>query len=146
MSPEAKNAFVASDAHSKSMEQMGHVLNGKPWSYTIKFRPYAPREAINSPIVEMVSIRNCTGNEDELKAMIEKAFSMPGSRGGASGFSTQEVEGHGKVFVGAIGWDSIDASKAADKSAYIPSGAGDVEVHHVNYNFPIKGFSVTNSN
>lgn len=146
VSPEAKNAFVSSDAHSKSMDQMGQVLNGKPWGYTIKFRPYAPREAINSPIVEMVTIRNCTGNEDELKAMIEKAFSLPGSRGGASGFSTQEVEGHGKVFVGAIGWDSIDASKAADKSAYIPNGVGDVEVHHVNYNFPIKGFSVTNSN
>ncbi|POS77285.1 hypothetical protein DHEL01_v204314 [Diaporthe helianthi] len=146
VSPEAKNAFVSSDAHSKSMEQMGSVLNGKPWGYTIKFKPYAPREAINSPSVEMITIRNCTGNEDELKATIEKAFSMPGSRGGASGFSTQDVEGHGKVFVGAIGWDSIEASKAADKSAYIPNGAGDVEVDYVNYNFPIKGFSVTNSN
>jgi hypothetical protein len=143
-SPEAKNAFQSSDAHSKFMEQMGGVLNGKPLNYTIKFKPYAPRDAINSPTVEMVTIRNCTGNEDELRAMTEKAYTMPGSRGGASGFSIEEVEGHGKIFVGAIGWDSIDASKAADKSAYIPNGVGDVEVHHVNYNFPIKGFSVTN--
>ncbi|KAI3393225.1 hypothetical protein diail_4552 [Diaporthe ilicicola] len=145
VSPEAKNAFVSSEAHSKSMAQMGQVLNGKPWGYTIKFKPYAPREAINSPVLEIVTIRNCTGSEDELRALIEKAFSMSGSRGGASGFSTQEVEGHGKVFVGAVGWESIEASKAADKASYIPSGCGDVEVHHVNYNFPIKGFSVTNS-
>ncbi|KAL1854391.1 hypothetical protein Daus18300_011490 [Diaporthe australafricana] len=146
VSPEAKNTFVSSDAHAKSMAQMGHVLNGKPSSYTIKFKPYAPREAISSPIVEMVTIRNCTGSEEELKALIEKGFSISGSRGGASGFATQEVEGHGKVFVGAIGWESVEASKAADKSSYVPNGFGDVEVHHVNYNFPIKGFSVTNSN
>lgn len=137
---------MSSDAHSKSMAQMGQVLNGKPSSYTIKFKPYAPREAISSPIVEMVTIRNCTGNEEELKALIEKAFSISGARGGASGFATQEVEGHGKIFVGAIGWESFEASKAADKSSYVPNGFGDVEIHHVNYNFPIKGFSVTNSN
>lgn len=136
---------MASDAHSKAMENMKDVLTGKPLNYTIKFKPYAPREAIDAPIVEMITIRNCTGNEDDLRTSIEKAYKQPGARGGACGFSTEEVEGHGKVFVAAIGWDSIDASKAADKS-YQPSGAGDVEVHHVNYNFPIKGFSVTNSN
>lgn len=136
---------MASEAHVKAMEQMKPVLNGQHLSYTIKFKPYAPREAINAPIVEMITITNCTGSEDDLRACIEKAYQQPGARGGACGFSTADVEGFGKVFVAAIGWDSIDASKAADKS-YIPSGVGNAENHHVNYNFPIKGFSVTNSN
>lgn len=124
---------------------MKDVLSGTPTNYSIKFRPYAPKDAINAPIVEMVTISNCTGDENELRAQVEKGYNLPGARSGASGFSTSEVEGHGKVFIGVIGWDSIEASKAADKS-YIPSGAGDVEIHHVNFLFPIKGFSVTNSN
>lgn len=135
---------MGGDAHKKAMEQVNDVVTGKPLNYTIKFKPYAPREAIDAPIVEMVTIRNCTGSEDDLRASMEKGYKQPGARGGACGFSTEEVEGHGKVFVAAIGWNSIEECKAADKS-YIPSGAGDLEVHHVNYNFPIKGFSVTNS-
>lgn len=123
---------------------MKNSMTGAPTHYTIKFKPYAPRDVINSPIVEMVTIRNCTGSEDELRATAEKGYSLSGAKGGSCGFSTAEVSGHGKVFVIAIGWESIEASKAADKS-YIPSGCGDVEVHHVNYNFPIKGFSVTNT-
>lgn len=144
VSPQAKQAFLKSDAHKQAMDKMKGVLNGTPLNYMIKFKPYAPREAINSPIVEMVTICNCTGDGDELRATAEKGYNLPGSRGGASGFSTAEVDGHGRIFVCAIGWDSIGACKAADKS-YIPSGAGDVEIHHVNYNFPIKGFSVTNT-
>lgn len=123
---------------------MKNSMAGPPVHYTIKFKPYAPRDVINSPIVEMVTVRNCTGSEDELRALTEKAYALPGANGGSCGFSTTEVDGHGKIFVAAIGWASIEASKAADKS-YIPSGHGDVEVHHVNYNFPIKGFSVTNT-
>lgn len=119
-------------------------VNGPLTQYTIKFTPYAPREVINSPIVEMITIRNCTGSEDELRALVEKGYSLPGARGGSCGFSTTGVEGSGKIFTAAIGWDSIEASRAADKS-YVPSGFGSVEVHHVNYNFPIKGFSVTNT-
>lgn len=124
---------------------MKDVLNGTPLNYSIKFRPYAPKEAINAPIVEVITISNCTGNENELRAQVEKGYNLPGARSGASGISTTEVAGQGRVFVGVVGWDSIEASTAADKS-YIPKSAGDVEIHHVNFLFPIKGFSVTNSN
>lgn len=141
---EEKDKYLASEAHTKALDGMKDVLTGTPQNYTIKFKPYAPKEAIDAPIVEMITVNNCTGNEDELRSKIETAYKQPGARGGACGFSTSEVEGCGKVFVAAIGWDSIDASKAADKS-YVPSGCGNVEIHHVNYNFPIKGFSVTNS-
>lgn len=126
---------------------MGHlknILNGTPLNYPIKFKPYAPKEVINSPIVEVITVRNCTGDEDTLRAQVEKAFNLPGARGGSSGVSAGPVDGEGTIFVAVIGWDGIDASKAADKS-YVPNGVGDVEIHHVNFNFPIKGFSVTNT-
>lgn len=123
---------------------MKNSMNGPVTHYTIKFKPYAPREVINSPIVKMITIRNCTGAEDDLRAAAEKAYTLPGAKGGSCGFSVNEVEGHGRIFIIALGWESIEASKAAGDS-YIPGGVGDVETHHVNYNFPIKGFSVTNT-
>lgn len=141
---EDKEKFLASEAHTKALGGMKEILTGPPETYTIKFKPYAPREAIDAPIVEIITIKNCTGSEDELRAKIETAYKLAGARGGACGFSTAEVAGSGMVFVAAIGWDSIDASKAADKS-YMPGSVGNIEAHHVNYNFPIKGFSVTNS-
>lgn len=144
-SPEAKQAFFDGEAHKQALALMKDVLNGSPVSYSIKFKPYAPKDAINAPIVEMITISNCTGDEDQLRAQVEKGYNLPGARSGASGFSTAEVQGHGRVFVAVIGWDSIEASKAADKS-YVPQGAGDVEIHHVNFLFPIKGYSVTNTN
>lgn len=144
-SPEAKQAFFESEAHTRAMATIKDILNGTPVNYTIKFKPYAPKDAINAPIVEMITIRNCTGDENELRATVEKGYNLPGARSGASGFSTAEVDGQGRIFVAVVGWDSIEASKAADKS-YVPSGAGDVEIHHVNFLFPIKGFSVTNTN
>lgn len=138
-------AFAESEAHSRALGIMKDVLNGTPRNYSIKFKPYAPKEAINAPIVEVITISNCTGDEDALRAQMEKGYNLPGARSGACGFSTADVEGQGKVFVGVVGWDSIEASMVADKS-YVPKGAGDVEIHHVNFLFPIKGFSVTNSN
>ncbi|KAJ4393847.1 hypothetical protein N0V93_003062 [Gnomoniopsis smithogilvyi] len=144
-SPEAKQAFLEGEAHSRALDVMKGVLNGTPLTYSIKFKPYAPKDAINAPIVEVITISNCTGDENELRAQVEKGYNLPGARSGASGFSTSEVAGQGRIFVGVIGWDSIEASKAADKS-YVPQGAGEVEIHHVNFLFPIKGFSVTNTN
>lgn len=140
----AKDNYLKGDAHKANLDIMKNVMNGSPENYTIKFQPYAPRTAINAPIVEVITISNCTGNEDELRSTVEPGYERPGACGGACGFSTSEVPGKGKVFVVAIGWESIEKSKAADKS-YVPQGVGEVETVHVNFNFPIKGFSVTNS-
>ncbi|WYZ37742.1 hypothetical protein EsH8_II_001248 [Colletotrichum jinshuiense] len=142
-SKEARDAFFASSEYSTAMNNFKTVITGPVKSYFIKFVPYAPRAAIDSPIAECITISGSTKSEDELRAIIDKARSMDGMNDLASGFSTEEVDGS-KVFVAALGWQSVEKSRAADKSAYIPSD-GKVEVHHVNFHYPIKGFSVTNT-
>ena len=121
------------------MSQFKPVISGTPTTYYIKFVPYAPKEVISSPIVEVLSFANATGAEDDMRSAVEKAKSASGCNGVASGYSQSEVNG-GKVFVAVIGWSGTDASKAADKSAYTKVGSGELEAHHVNFNFPIKGF------
>ncbi len=118
------------------MGQFKAVLSGEPTAYFVKLVPYAPKGILDSPIAEIVTLDNCTASEDELRAQFEKASSLPGCNGVASGYSLQGVNGGGKSYVAVIGWQSPEASKPANKS-YIPGGA---EIHHSNFNFPIKGF------
>ncbi|KZL79717.1 hypothetical protein CI238_06358 [Colletotrichum incanum] len=142
-SKEAHDKFFASSECAKVMEDFKKVMTGPVKSYFIKFVPYAPRAAIDSPIAECITISGATMTEDELRAQIDNARSMDGLNDLASGFSIDDVDG-GKVFVAALGWESLEKSRAADKSAYIPA-TGKVESHHVNFHYPVKGFSVTNT-
>lgn len=135
-SKEACDAWNNTASFKECTEGFKPVLTGKPQAYFIKFVPYAPKEVIDSSIVEVLTFADSTGPEDELRAAVEKAKSLEGCNGVASGYSTDAVDG-GKVFVAIIGWASEDVSKAADKSAY---AAGKPEVHHVNFRFPVKGF------
>jgi hypothetical protein len=50
-----------------------------------------------------------------------------------------EVDGKGKPFVGAIGWETLEASQKGGHAVKIAVG-GDLEEHHVNFRYPIKGF------
>ncbi|KAH8895192.1 hypothetical protein GQ53DRAFT_855345 [Thozetella sp. PMI_491] len=143
-SPDAVAAFRQSEDFANAMSQMKQASSGDYEFYYLKFKPLAPKEAVDSPIAEVITITHCTGDEDQLRAHVEKVKALPGCNGMASGFSTTEVAGSGRVFVAAIGWANLEASRAADKSIYTPTGAGDVERHHCNFRFPIKGFSVTN--
>ncbi|GKT86412.1 dimeric alpha-beta barrel containing protein [Colletotrichum tofieldiae] len=142
-SKEAHDKFFASSECAKVMEDFKKVMTGPVKSYFIKFVPYAPRAAIDSPIAECITISGATMTEDDLRAQIDKVRSMDGLNDLASGFSIDDVDG-GKVFVAALGWESLEKSRAADKSAYIPA-TGKVESHHVNFHYPVKGFSVTNT-
>lgn len=138
ISIEASEAFKKSKDYEEASANFAPVLAGKPSSYFLRFKPLAPAAVINSPIVEAVSFENATDSEESLRELVEKASTLPGCNGVASGYSLSEVEGKGKVFVAVIGWTGLDASKAADKSVY--TGGKPHEVHHVNFNFPIKGF------
>lgn len=117
------------------MTNMKTVMSGPPVHYFIQFKPFAPKEGLSSPIVEMITITNCTANEDELRATIEKAKGIEGVNATACGYSPDAKD----TFVAIVAWSGLEVSRAADKS-YIPAQAGAVEVHHVNYNFPVKGF------
>ncbi|WQF83718.1 hypothetical protein CDEST_08732 [Colletotrichum destructivum] len=142
-SKEAHDKFFASSECAEVMGNFKKVMTGPVKSYFIKFVPYAPRAAIDSPIAECITISGATMTEDEMRAQIEKARAADGLNDLASGFSVDEVDG-GRVFVAALGWESVEKSRAADKSAYIPA-TGKVETHHVNFHYPVKGFSVTNT-
>ncbi|KAF4917940.1 hypothetical protein CGCVW01_v009374 [Colletotrichum viniferum] len=140
---EARDEFFASAEGKSAMDNFKTVINGEVKSYFIKFVPYAPRGAIDSPIAEVITISGSSMSEDEMRAQIDKARGMPGMNDLASGMSVEDVDG-GKVFVAALGWENVEKSKAADKSAYVPA-SGKTEIHHVNFHYPIKGFSVTNT-
>jgi hypothetical protein len=77
------------------------------------------------------------GQESAIKSTIEAYKSVSGCTGGSSGVSLSEVEGKGKVCVAVVGWESLDASKANATKLDVGS---DVEVHHVNFRYPVKGF------
>ncbi|KAK2044215.1 hypothetical protein LZ31DRAFT_466881 [Colletotrichum somersetense] len=142
-SKEAHDKFFASAELAKLMEDFKKVMTGPIKSYFIKFVPYAPRAAIDSPIVEFITISSPSMAEDEMRECIENARIIDGLNDLASGFAYGDVDGS-KVFVAALGWESLEQSRAAEKSTYIPS-TGKVERHHVNFHFPIAGFSDTNT-
>ncbi|KAK1561596.1 uncharacterized protein LY79DRAFT_686186 [Colletotrichum navitas] len=144
-SKEARDQFFASDVFAKRMEEFKKVTTGPIKSHFIKFVPYAPRAAINSPITECITISSPSMTEDEMRACLDNARTMDGLHDLASGFAVGDDVGDSKVFVVALGWESLEQSRAADKSAYIPATGKSVECHHVNFHFPIKGFSPTNT-
>jgi hypothetical protein len=75
--------------------------------------------------------------EAAIKSTIESYKSVSGCTGASSGVSLSEVDGKGKVRVAVVGWESLDASKANATKLNVGS---DVEVHHVNFRYPVKGF------
>ncbi|KAJ2898788.1 hypothetical protein MKZ38_003658 [Zalerion maritima] len=135
-SVEACKTWKSSPAFSESFGQMEAVQSGDATSYFLRFQPYAPKEVIGAPIVEVLTYTGCTVLEDQLRAHVEKAKSIAGCTGVASGFSLDK-EG---VFVAVVGWSGIGASKEADKSLYVTAAGVTPETYHVNFNFPIKGF------
>lgn len=93
----------------------------------LKLVPYAPKNVIDSTIVEAITFTNPSASEDELRAQVEKAASLAGCNGVASGFASGGTVD--KTFVAIIGWQGLEASKAADKSY----AAGAAESHHTNF-------------
>jgi len=122
------------------MEKLKPVLAGKPSSYFVQFIPYAPKEVIDAQYVQVITITGSAASEGDLRSLIEKFKAMSGCTGASSGLTTEDVEGKGKLFVAVVGWESLDASKAAQTSVNLGSAGGAVESHHVNFRFPVKGF------
>jgi hypothetical protein len=76
--------------------------------------------------------------EAAIKSTIESYKSASGCTGGTCGLSLSEVMGKGgKVCVAVVGWESLEASRANATKLDVGS---DVEVHHVNFRYPVKGF------
>ncbi|KAK6215250.1 dimeric alpha-beta barrel containing protein [Colletotrichum tabaci] len=158
---ETHDEWKKSADYTEAMARFAPVLDGEPSSCLLQFRPYAPQAVINSPIVEMLSFENCGEPDDRMREVVERAARMPGCNGVASGSSLRRpssgsgggggedagVDGTGtgtgtgtdrRTFVAAIGWTALEASRRADKTAY--TGGMKPESHHVDFNFPVKGF------
>jgi hypothetical protein len=124
------------------MSELKPVLSGTPEVYFIEFKPYAPKEVIDSTFVQMITLSNlpAEATEEAMKSKLEEHKATEGCNGATSGWSTPEVAGKGRVFVIAIGWDSWEASQKARDANPPPANGAVVEAHHVNFRFPVKGF------
>jgi hypothetical protein len=121
------------------MSQLKPVLSGKPTVYFMQLVPYAPKEVIDASIVQVITVTGSTGAIEPFRSAVEAHKSSAGCTGAASGSAMSDVDGKGKPFVGIVGWESLDASKAGGNSTSMGVD-GEVEIHHVNFRYPIKGF------
>ncbi|TGO66275.1 hypothetical protein BOTNAR_0064g00130 [Botryotinia narcissicola] len=137
-SVEAFTKFQKTPAFQEMLAQVKPNLTAPPNLIIIEFKPYAPKEVIDAHFVQMLTVEQGASSEDDLRAQVTKFKDLDGCTGVASGLSKDDVDGKGKVFVAAVGWESLEASeKAKDSKVVVLSGA---ESHHVNFRFPIKGF------
>ncbi|TGO20155.1 hypothetical protein BTUL_0001g01670 [Botrytis tulipae] len=137
-SVEAFTKFQTTPAFQEMLAQVKPNLTAPPNLIIIEFKPYAPKEVIDAHFVQMLTIEQGASSEEDLRAQVTKFKDLDGCTGVASGLSKDDVDGKGKVFVAAVGWESLEASeKAKESKVVVLSGA---ESHHVNFRFPIKGF------
>jgi hypothetical protein len=124
------------------MGELKPVLSGTPEVYFIEFIPYAPKEVIDFTFVQMITFSNLPAEttEEAMKSKLEEHKITEGCNGATSGWSTPEVEGKGRVFVIAVGWESLEASQKARDANPPPANGAVVEANHVNFRFPVKGF------
>ncbi|KZL80817.1 dimeric alpha-beta barrel [Colletotrichum incanum] len=147
---ETRAAFGKSPQHQKAIEALKPVLAGpvptKCPRFDLDVSTFVPPppQLINSPICEVITVRHCTGDPKEMAATLKKAEALPGCYAAHSGIGASNTPDQGTVWIGFVGWRDYESSEEADKSVYMPHGVGELESHHINFNFPIKGFSVTN--
>jgi hypothetical protein len=90
----------------------------------------------DASIVQVITVP--ASQESAIKSTIESYKSISGCTGASSGLSLAEVKGKGaKVCVAVVGWESLEHSQANATKLDVGS---DVEVHHVNFRYPVKGF------
>ncbi|KAF6797619.1 hypothetical protein CSOJ01_12864 [Colletotrichum sojae] len=155
---EASETWKRSPDHADAMTRLAPVMASHPTSTLLQFRPFIPQAVVNSPLVETLTFDDCREPEERMREVVERARTMRGCNGVASGFSlsrsgggggsssssssatheSNPTAGGGRTFIAAVGWAGIEASRAADKAAY--TGGMKTESHHVDYAFPVEGF------
>ncbi|EQL03350.1 Dimeric alpha-beta barrel [Ophiocordyceps sinensis CO18] len=146
---EKRQAFGKSEHHQRAIDALKPVLKSMPSKcprHDLDVRHFVPPppQLLESPVSEVITIRSCTGNPEAMAATLKKAEANKGCIASHAGLASVDDPVYGTVWIGFIGWENLDASKSADTAAHTPTGVGEVERHHINFNFPIKGFSVTN--
>jgi hypothetical protein len=103
-----------------------------------------PKEFLDSPLCEIIIVEHCTGDPATMQATLSQAEKQDGCLAAHSGVAATDTPDKGTVWIGFVGWKSFEHAEKADKSSYLPKGCGELEYHCINFNFPIKGYSVTN--
>ncbi|TQN66172.1 hypothetical protein CSHISOI_09256 [Colletotrichum shisoi] len=128
---ETRQAFGKSPHHQRAVDALKPVLAGPTPTK-------CPRFDLEPPL------RHCTGDPKVMAEMLKKAEALPGCYSAHSGIGATDTPDQGTVWIEFVGWRDCESSEEADKSIYVPHGMGELESHHINFNFPVKGFSVTN--
>ncbi|KAF4627468.1 hypothetical protein G7Y89_g10688 [Cudoniella acicularis] len=117
-SPEAQAKFQASPDFEEVMTKLKEVMAGKPTIYFVEFKPYAPNEIIDAAYVSLLTFSG-SASEEAIRSSVD---GLKGKEGCTA----------------VAGWNSLDESAKA-KGAVNVAGST-MEVHHVNFQFPVKGF------
>ncbi|GKT97726.1 dimeric alpha-beta barrel [Colletotrichum tofieldiae] len=143
------HAFGTSPDHARAVEAVRPIIKAIPSKcprFDLDVRTYKPppQEFLNSPLCEVVTVTHCTGDPAAMQARLVEAEKQDGCLAAHSGVAATDTPDKGTVWIGFIGWKSYEHAKKADKGTYLPEGCGELEHHCLNFNFPIKGYSVTN--
>ncbi|PFH58705.1 hypothetical protein XA68_13321 [Ophiocordyceps unilateralis] len=141
--------FGASPHHQKCVETLKPVLKSMPTKcprldIDVSKAGPPPLPMFKTPVLEVITIDHCTGDAEAMKATLANAQKLSGCTLTHCGIMQTDTPDRGTIWIAWVGWESVEHSNKADKALYTPKGVGEVEVHHVNMNFPIKGFSATN--
>ncbi|KAF2500200.1 hypothetical protein BU16DRAFT_523012 [Lophium mytilinum] len=141
--------FINSAAYPGFRTTLGTIVGGPPKINILsRFQGEAFSTAVSVPIAEVVTLTYPASiSEDDANASFAKFKSFGDKADGAlalvGGWSVEEVppaEGDAKVFVGVIGWESLDAHMAfrttevfKEAVEALRAGSEGIEMHHVKF-------------
>ncbi|KAF2813753.1 uncharacterized protein BDZ99DRAFT_436210 [Mytilinidion resinicola] len=144
------HTFITSPAYAPFRAVLGTLVAGPPKINIVSRLQNGPFfSVITAPITEMVTLffpasyaeADFNANFAKFKAIIDE--SAEGAKGVVGGWSVEEVppaEGDAKLFVGAIGWESIDAHMEFRKTEafkeaipLLREGSDKITMHHVKF-------------
>lgn len=110
--------FTKDSSYGPFLKKLGTILDSSPNPYHVKFNPHPSPALANStsPVTEVFTAQFpasiSSSKQDEyvknMEKLLEALKDAPGRTGTSAGWS-EEVVNDSKLFVGVIGWTSIDA-------------------------------------
>ncbi|KAH8683198.1 hypothetical protein BGZ60DRAFT_467521 [Tricladium varicosporioides] len=133
---DAQKRFETTADFAEMQSHLKAIMAGKPTSYFVEFKPYAPKEIIDAAFVQLMTFSGAI-DEAAIRSSVDGLKGKGGCTGVSGGWALSEVDGQ-KTFVAVAGWTSMDESAKATGTVNV-AGAN-METHHVNFRFPVKGF------
>ena len=157
-SVEAHFAFNELPLFGPLIKRLVTIIDGKARYHHVRFDPHPPLSVLSgsfSPVTELLTVYFPSSTSADSQKNYEQNFSKfmkgleedaDGYRGYASGWVREEVEhesleGKGKAYFAAIGWDSVEKHLAcretekfkANRGLLRTEGVKGLEMHHVKF-------------